>query len=164
MLRYRGNVEAVRNLVRPIEVHRDVYIDDEVFQLEMEHLFANTWVYVGHESQVPDPGDYFGGVAGVNVLIFAPLVAAAATGLMLLARLTRRALAAPPQSGESALVGTHGVAKSAFAPDGAVFTGGVFVDGARWRGISDTAVAEGEPVEVVEVLRSPMRLRVKRGA
>ena len=42
MTRYRGNVEAVRNLVRETEVHRDVYIDDEVFQLEMEHLFANT--------------------------------------------------------------------------------------------------------------------------
>ena len=33
MTRYRGNVEAVRNLVRETEVHRDVYIDDEVFQL-----------------------------------------------------------------------------------------------------------------------------------
>lgn len=111
-----------------------------------------------------DPGDYFGGIAGVDVLIFAPLIAAAATGLILLARLTRRALAAPPQSGEAALVGTHGVAKSTFAPDGDVFTGGVFVDGARWRGISDSAVAEGDRIEVVEVLRSPMRLRVKRGA
>jgi len=49
MTRYRGNVEAVRNLVRETEVHRDVYIDDEVFALEMEHLFANTWVYVGHD-------------------------------------------------------------------------------------------------------------------
>ena len=36
MTRYRGNVEAVRNLVQETEVHRDVYIDDEVFQLEME--------------------------------------------------------------------------------------------------------------------------------
>ena len=43
MTGYRGNAEAVRNLVRETEVHRDVYIDDEVFPLEMEHLFANTW-------------------------------------------------------------------------------------------------------------------------
>ena len=42
MTGYRGNAEAVRNLVRETEVHRDVYIDDEVFALEMEHLFANT--------------------------------------------------------------------------------------------------------------------------
>jgi phenylpropionate dioxygenase-like ring-hydroxylating dioxygenase large terminal subunit len=58
MNRYRGNSEAVRNLIRETEVHRDVYLDEEVFQLEMEHLFANTWVYVGHDSQVPNPGDY----------------------------------------------------------------------------------------------------------
>ena len=56
MTRYRGNVEAVRNLVRETEVHRDVYIDDEVFQLEMEHLFANTWIDVGHDSQVSTIG------------------------------------------------------------------------------------------------------------
>ena len=60
MARYRGNAEAVRGLVRDTEVHRDVYIDQEVFELEMEHLFANTWVYIGHDSQVPNKGDYFG--------------------------------------------------------------------------------------------------------
>ena len=56
--RYRDNPDAVRALVRPREVHRDVYIDEEVFQLEMEHLFANTWVYAGHASQAPEPGDF----------------------------------------------------------------------------------------------------------
>ncbi|MCY4311781.1 MAG: Rieske 2Fe-2S domain-containing protein, partial [Rhodospirillaceae bacterium] len=55
---YRENPDAIRALVRPREVHRDVYIDDEVFELEMEHLFANTWVYLGHGSQVPEPGDF----------------------------------------------------------------------------------------------------------
>ena len=69
MSRYRGNVEAVRNLVRPAEVHRDVYIDDEVFQLEMEHLFANTWVYVGHDSQIPNPGDYYGTTIGLQPVL-----------------------------------------------------------------------------------------------
>ena len=69
MTRYRGNVEAVRNLVRETEVHRDVYIDDEVFQLEMEHLFANTWIYVGHDSQVSKPGDYFGTTIGTQSVL-----------------------------------------------------------------------------------------------
>jgi len=55
---YRNNPDAIRALVRPREVHRDVYIDDEVFELEMEHLFGNTWVYVGHGSQLPNPGDF----------------------------------------------------------------------------------------------------------
>ena len=56
--RYRDNPDAIRALVRPREVHRDVYIDDEVFRLEMEHLFANTWIYAGHASQAPNPGDF----------------------------------------------------------------------------------------------------------
>ena len=45
-------------------MHRDVYIDEEVFQLEMEHVFANAWVYVGHDSQTPNPGDFYGTTIG----------------------------------------------------------------------------------------------------
>ena len=56
MSQYNGNAAAVRDLVRETEVHRDVYVDQEIFDLEMEHLFANTWVYVGHDSQVPNAG------------------------------------------------------------------------------------------------------------
>ena len=69
MNRYRGNVDAVRNLVRETEVHSDVYIDAEVFELEMEHLFANTWVYVGHESQVPKQGDYYATTVGNQPMV-----------------------------------------------------------------------------------------------
>ena len=59
MGRYRSNPQAIRALVRPESVHRDLYIDPELFELEMERLWRNTWVYVGHDSQVPAPGDYF---------------------------------------------------------------------------------------------------------
>ena len=69
MARYRGDVEAVKALVRETEVHRDVYIDEEVFALEMEHVFGNTWVYVGHDSQVADPGDYFGTTIGTRPVL-----------------------------------------------------------------------------------------------
>ena len=59
MSRYHHHPEAVAALVRDTEVHKDCYIDQEVFELEMSHLFANTWVYVGHASQVPKPGDFY---------------------------------------------------------------------------------------------------------
>lgn len=56
---YRSNPkEAVSALVRPDRVHRDLYISPEVYALEQEHFFANTWNYVGHDSQVPNAGDY----------------------------------------------------------------------------------------------------------
>ena len=56
---YRNNPDAINALVRPAEVHKDLFISDEIFELEMTQLFANTWVYVGHDSQVPKAGDFF---------------------------------------------------------------------------------------------------------
>ncbi|MGJ7488393.1 aromatic ring-hydroxylating dioxygenase subunit alpha [Variovorax sp. LT2P21] len=58
MTTYRGNPDAVRALVQPDRVHRDLYISQELFELEQEHFFANTWNYAGHDSQLPEPGDY----------------------------------------------------------------------------------------------------------
>ncbi|MEH2523198.1 MULTISPECIES: aromatic ring-hydroxylating dioxygenase subunit alpha [unclassified Bradyrhizobium] len=69
MIRYAGNAAALRALVRDQEVHRDVYVSEEVFQLEMEHMFPNSWVYVGHDSQVPNPGDYFGTTIGTQPVL-----------------------------------------------------------------------------------------------
>ncbi|MFZ8985426.1 MAG: aromatic ring-hydroxylating oxygenase subunit alpha [Steroidobacteraceae bacterium] len=59
MSRYRDRPDAVRALVREDQVHRDVYIDPEIFDLETEYLWRRTWVYVGHDSQVPQTGDYY---------------------------------------------------------------------------------------------------------
>src|SRR5688500_20148079 len=58
MTRYRDDPEALAGLVADDRVHRDVYIDPEVFQLEMERLCSRTWIYVGHTSQVPNAGDF----------------------------------------------------------------------------------------------------------
>ncbi len=49
----------LRSLVEPERVHRRVYVDPDVYELEMDRLFGRTWIYVGHESQVPEPGDYY---------------------------------------------------------------------------------------------------------
>jgi len=58
MRRYRDDPEGLAGLVADDRVHRDVYIDPEVFQLEMERLWSRTWIYVGHTSQVPNAGDF----------------------------------------------------------------------------------------------------------
>ena len=58
MNRYREDPASVRALVRDDAVHRDVYTDPEIFRLEMERLWPRTWIYVGHTSQVPAPGDF----------------------------------------------------------------------------------------------------------
>jgi phenylpropionate dioxygenase-like ring-hydroxylating dioxygenase large terminal subunit len=39
-------------------VHRSVYTDPDLFELEMERIFGCAWLFVGHVSQVPQAGDY----------------------------------------------------------------------------------------------------------
>ncbi len=51
--------DILRDLVRDGRVHRSVYLDPAIFDLEMERIFGRAWVYVGHESQIPEPGDFF---------------------------------------------------------------------------------------------------------
>ena len=49
----------LKALVREDRVHRSIYTDPDIFQLEMERIFARTWLFVGHESLVPNPGDFY---------------------------------------------------------------------------------------------------------
>jgi len=53
-----GNADEIAKLVEPGRVHRRVYCDPDVFELEMERVFGRAWLFVGHASQVPNPGDY----------------------------------------------------------------------------------------------------------
>ena len=48
----------IRTLVRPDHVHRRAYADPEVFALEQERIFGRLWLYVAHESQLRNPGDF----------------------------------------------------------------------------------------------------------
>jgi phenylpropionate dioxygenase-like ring-hydroxylating dioxygenase large terminal subunit len=39
-------------------VHRRVYTDPGIFEAEMQRIYGRTWVFVAHESEVPNPGDF----------------------------------------------------------------------------------------------------------
>jgi phenylpropionate dioxygenase-like ring-hydroxylating dioxygenase large terminal subunit len=39
-------------------VSRELYINEDVFQMEMEQIFRRCWLFLGHESLVPNPGDF----------------------------------------------------------------------------------------------------------
>ena len=56
-------------LVHDDRVHRSVYTDQVIFDLEMDRIFESTWVYVGHESEIPTPGDYKATYLGRNPVI-----------------------------------------------------------------------------------------------
>jgi nitrite reductase/ring-hydroxylating ferredoxin subunit len=40
------------------EVSQRVFHDAEIYQLELEHIWAKTWIAIGHESEIPNPGDF----------------------------------------------------------------------------------------------------------
>jgi len=38
---------------------RDIFTDEALFELEMKHIFEGNWVFLAHESQIPEINDYF---------------------------------------------------------------------------------------------------------
>ena len=40
-------------------VAREIFTDPEIFELEMKHIFEGNWIYLAHESQIPNKNDYF---------------------------------------------------------------------------------------------------------
>jgi phenylpropionate dioxygenase-like ring-hydroxylating dioxygenase large terminal subunit len=58
------------DLVRPDRVHSRVYTDPGIFELEMARIFGRVWVYVGHASEIPNPGDYLVRRIGKTPVIF----------------------------------------------------------------------------------------------
>lgn len=60
------DVEQVLNSAMEIDkeagiyrCRRDVFTDEDIFELEMKHIFEGNWVYLAHESQVAGVNDYF---------------------------------------------------------------------------------------------------------
>jgi fatty-acyl-CoA synthase len=62
MVNIASRIEADR-------VHGSLYTDPEVFARELERIWYRTWVFVGHESEVPEPGDYVRKSIGPQPLI-----------------------------------------------------------------------------------------------
>ena len=56
-------------LVREDRVHRSLYTDPAIFNLEMTRVFGAVWVYLAHESQVPRPNDFLRVRLGLRPLI-----------------------------------------------------------------------------------------------
>ena len=52
-------------------VARDIFTDPEMFELEMKHIFEGNWIYLAHESQIPNKNDYLTGTMGRTPIFIA---------------------------------------------------------------------------------------------
>jgi phenylpropionate dioxygenase-like ring-hydroxylating dioxygenase large terminal subunit len=63
MLQQRGGLLAepddwASQYVRGDSVNSDIYVNPQIFEREMQKIFYSTWLYIGHESEIPKAGDF----------------------------------------------------------------------------------------------------------
>jgi phthalate 3,4-dioxygenase alpha subunit len=52
------NLEETIADVREGMIPAAIYSDPELFELEKERVFGRAWIFMAHESEIPEPGDY----------------------------------------------------------------------------------------------------------
>jgi len=52
------NLNSAADLVLEDRVHKSLYSDKDIFEEELDKVFNNTWVWVAHQSELPDAGSY----------------------------------------------------------------------------------------------------------
>ncbi len=40
-------------------ISREIFTSEELYQQQLERIFARSWLFIGHESQTPNPNDFF---------------------------------------------------------------------------------------------------------
>ena len=67
---FDGTADEISKLIEPGRVHRRVYTDSDIFELEMDRIFGCAWIFAGHTSQIPNIGDYVTSDIGRQPIIF----------------------------------------------------------------------------------------------
>ncbi|MBS0530270.1 MAG: aromatic ring-hydroxylating dioxygenase subunit alpha, partial [Proteobacteria bacterium] len=41
------------------EINRQIFVDPDLYKQELKTIFAKCWLFLGHESMLPNPNDFF---------------------------------------------------------------------------------------------------------
>lgn len=58
------------DLILHDRVHTRLYLDKEIFEAEIERIFHKHWLFIGHASEIPNPGDFRLRTMGTQPVIF----------------------------------------------------------------------------------------------
>ena len=51
------NIDALTDF-RTGRQHRSIYTDAEIYEIEQERIFGRCWLFLAHERQIQNPGDF----------------------------------------------------------------------------------------------------------
>jgi phenylpropionate dioxygenase-like ring-hydroxylating dioxygenase large terminal subunit len=61
---------SIDELIKPDRIHGRLYTDPEIFERELELIFSRHWIFIGHEGEIPNPGDFLQRQIGRQPVIF----------------------------------------------------------------------------------------------
>ncbi len=61
---YRRMIDSENGLI-----DRNIFVNRQIFEEELEKLFTRAWLFVGHQSLIPKPGDFFASRMGAESVI-----------------------------------------------------------------------------------------------
>jgi PAH dioxygenase large subunit len=66
-----SNDEHLEDIVRPQEgvISRRIFADPEIYQMEIDRIFGRGWFFLGHETEIPNPGDLVSRQCGLDPAI-----------------------------------------------------------------------------------------------